>query len=863
MKVKALEITKEGQILQKVLPEQMSPLKNTLIEALYPGIEVARVEVPLEPLDAFQQALVEQTLAKLTVDGKTFCLVGASGSAKNGKFYAVDSAHAKAIGERFQHWPEAAISYFGILVSECRFGMISKEAISVLVVPDRQLGTNDSRGWISRSLFGRFKTPDGKRLPLRRFYQFRMAFDGLNAKGGFKVMTDQVAEAIKADVVLPESCLKPALKDRGLLQRMLSPEGRRFQGPAVLGIREISQDLEFRSSYTLTVHAPEDSLELEILPEALEEVGKVLRAAREGKYTELLELLGASDTRQVSGETDEGHTSVESHVCSAVLKADGSGFMVRHPFVNGRLQTLLARWAFNVCTSGGFKLPAFALADDGFLFVHQGEVISGSDWILENTALTSLACQSGLVVRYPIRMKEDLLPVRCLCTGDTVSLLTQHLLKAGIPLGPRDVAKIVDLVQEQLRLAGTLVLNSRTASRNGGDFDFDTVCLMEGTRFGRWVQSRFNTPGRRTQEKKKLAKKKSPAWNLPQVAMSARGNQIGSITDLITSCLAAAQEDQAYRLAEELQAALDGLKHGTVPDAKLIAKIRKEVPRTPWLELKRVKKAADMPLHLEVSGSDRVGRLYNLIRKEIEDLFGDSAPLAHFKGLITGHPFSREMFDECQVVNRCWATAVTAILEIQQQLNEAACQTQADYVAAYDKEPLVRNQALLRRNQAWSALRQFEDQSAERFRNLIHLAQKWAGSKKENRAGWAQALLHITSGGKGRGALLFHTFAQELVDSLVERTGGRPVMIEVPELPEGSVSIEHDGDTSRIFLIDGHLKSLLLEVTTEGEVVMDGRRIKVIPSFPMKSGTGEIRDGRLEFSGTAQRPAVQPSRYVH
>ena len=114
---------------------------------------------------------------------------------------------------------------FGILVSECRFGVISKETVSVLVVPDRQLGTNDSRGWISRSLFGRFKNSDGKPLLLRRFYQFRMAFDGLNAKGGFKVMANHVAEAIKADVVLPESCIKPALKNRGLLQRMLSPEG--------------------------------------------------------------------------------------------------------------------------------------------------------------------------------------------------------------------------------------------------------------------------------------------------------------------------------------------------------------------------------------------------------------------------------------------------------------------------------------------------------------------------------------------------------------------------------------------------------------------------------------------------------------
>jgi hypothetical protein len=316
-------------------------------------------------------------------------------------------------------------------------------------------------------------------------------------------------------------------------------------------------------------------------------------------------------------------------------------------------------------------------------------------------------------------------------------------------------------------------------------------------------------------------------------------------------------------LAEELQAALDGLKHGTVPDAKLIAEIRKQIPRTPWLELKRVKKAADMPLHLQVAGSDRVGRLYNLIRQEVEDLFGESAPLAHFKGLITGHPFSREMFDECQLVNRCWAAAVTAILETQQKLTEAAGQAQAEYVLAQDKEPLVRNQALLKRNQAWSALRQFEDQSAERFRNLIHLAQKWAAAKTENRAGWAQALLHITSGGKGRGALLFHTFAQELVDSLVEKTGGRPVMIDVPELPDGSVSIEHDGDTSRIFLIDGPVKTLLLEVTTEGDVVMDGRRIKVVRSFPMKSGAGEVRNGRLEFTGIPQRPGVQPSKYIH
>ena len=110
-----------------------------------------------------------------------------------------------------------------------------------------------------------------------------------------------------------------------------------------------------------------------------------------------------------------------------------------------------------------------------------------------------------------------------------------------------------------------------------------------------------------------------------------------------------------------------------------------------------------------------------------------------------------------------------------------------EYVAAQDKDSTVRGPALLRRNQAYAALRQFEDKSVEEFRELIYFAQKWAAGKKDNRSGWAQALLSIVSHGKGRGALLFQTFAQELVDSLVEKTGGRPVMIEVPELPEGQV----------------------------------------------------------------------------
>jgi len=82
----------------------LSSLDNTLLSVLYPGIKVAERHVPTEPLDDFEESQVENTLAKLTWRGVHYKLVGASGSAKKGKFYFVDQAHSRSIAERFQHW---------------------------------------------------------------------------------------------------------------------------------------------------------------------------------------------------------------------------------------------------------------------------------------------------------------------------------------------------------------------------------------------------------------------------------------------------------------------------------------------------------------------------------------------------------------------------------------------------------------------------------------------------------------------------------------------------------------------------------------------------------------------------------------
>ena len=185
-----------------------------------------------------------------------------------------------------------------------------------------------------------------------------------------------------------------------------------------MGIREISQNLEFSSSYTLIEHAPVDSIETEINPAALEAVQKVKSAVENRDFGALFNVIGVSDEIKLfrAGEdedmADPEHTSSEHTVVEGVLRADPTGYWVRHPFINRHLQRMMARWAFKLCTAGGFKLPAFALADDGYLVLHQGRIYSGSDWIPESTAINNLASSQMLIVRYPIRTKGDLLPVR-------------------------------------------------------------------------------------------------------------------------------------------------------------------------------------------------------------------------------------------------------------------------------------------------------------------------------------------------------------------------------------------------------------------------------------------------------------------
>jgi hypothetical protein len=789
--VVTLDIDSTGGLTQRLTNLEMT-LENTLLKALYPGIKVAVVNVPNEPLDAYEESQVENAMANLQFKNTPYKLVGASGSSKDGKFYFVDKDHSHAIAERFQHWPQAAIVYFGILVSSCKV-LLNEPEVSVLVVEDRILGTNDCRGWIRKSLFHKLQLPDNC------FYQFRLAFEKTQAKGSFKVMEDDAAQLLDADIVLPESAVKPGLKVPVMMYSVFG-KGRRFRGPVVLGIREFSRKLEFESSYTLIEHAPDDSIQLEILPEALNQVRKLNDAISEGHYQELLKLLGLEDADKVEDE--------EVRIVEGVLLADTSGDIVRYPYINNQLNRLLARWAFKAATGGGFRLPAYALADDGYLIVHNGRLYAGSDWVPKQQAIVALESKHGLCVRYPIRMCEDLLPMEHIGSSELIMQLVQNLDEQGCRMS-RELAEQIAL--EQLCLEGTYILHSETAKKNGGDFDFDWICVLEENRFPRFVGKRFGLVNEFHQQKMKLRRAKSPWWNLEHVAIKARGNQIGMITDLKTSCLAAGRPDLAYQLVTELQKALDSLKHEVQADPKILADIRQQVSPALWLKHKNEPRISDMPIHLDVAETDRIGKLYNHVRKEIEDLLTTRLPIEEFKGLVSGETVTRVMFDECRYVNNVYAAVVGQISERQDKLKADLDKAQAEWDAVRnspDKE--LRKLKLLARRKAHAAYHQDEERAKQEMKSIISYVRVWAASKTENRMGWCQALNRVVCNGRGSGSILFHAFPQELIGKLAERTGGKSVRIAQPELSGVSISRDSEGRSFLVETIEGGEKETFL-----------------------------------------------------
>ena len=830
-----LQIAASGEVTRKQSRlGRKDTLEGKLLAQIYPGIQVARVSVPHE-LTPYEQSVVENRMAKLNYGGVEYKLAGASGSAKDGKFYFVDQAHAKQIAERFQHWPEAAIVYFAILVSDCKL-MVEEPDLHIVVVQDHVLGTNDCRGWVRESLYRKLK------IGTNRFCQFRLAFDTREpkqAKGALKAMSDRVADRLGVDIILPESSCKPSLKGGVRFLPQLGTSGRMYSGPAILGIKELSRVSEFGSSYTLVEHASEEALQFEVMLRGIERIRKLRKAWDEGDYESLFEVIGKSEIATIDEDASFDPDSLEQgsnpvsegwEPAEAVLLADRSGTSIKFPYVANQLNRKLARWAFRTCTGGDFKLPSFALADDGVLIEHRGKILSASDWIPEDTSITSLTAEKGLCIRYPIRMQEDLLPVRHLNNDELVPALKQAL---GVP--DLDDSLIAYILERQLRMEGTYILHSETAKKNGGDFDFDTICVMPSDQFPKFIAGRVAYGEQFQQEKTKREKAKSPWWNVHLVAMKARGNRIGSITDLKTSCLAAGRPDLAYKLVEQLQNALDSLKHKVEVKESVVSDIRKEVAPAPWLRYKRERRVSDLPAYLEVADTDKVGRLYNVLRKELGFLpreldgsFSEKMAIEDFRGLFSGQEVKKEMFEECQLVNSIYADIASRIVQREEELKLQFKNAQAQWEAvrkSEDKEQ--KRSAVLARNKAQAALWEHEQDAKDQFSSLHLFIHYWAQGKEENRRAWAQAMNTVVTGGTGSGAVLFQSFPQEVVDTFAEVTGGQRVRVRLPKTINGYVWFDSE---QRAWLVerivnsegpDGEKKVFLFQYTGKRTLIFE------------------------------------------
>ena len=125
-------------------------------------------------------------------------------------------------------------------------------------------------------------------------------------------MSDDVADALGCDIIVPESSIKPSSKKSSVLKSLFGAEVQTFRGPVIIGIREISRPLTFESSYTVLQHAPEAAIATEIVPQAREKIEALKTAWAERNHQALVDMIGCS-VRNDDPEGEEPKGSSKRH----------------------------------------------------------------------------------------------------------------------------------------------------------------------------------------------------------------------------------------------------------------------------------------------------------------------------------------------------------------------------------------------------------------------------------------------------------------------------------------------------------------------------------------------------------------------
>ena len=132
------------------------------------------------------------------------------------------------------------------------------------------------------------------------------------------------------------------------------------------------------------------------------------------------------------------------------------------------------------------------------------------------------------------------------------------------------------------------------------------------------------------------------------------------------------------------------------------------------------------------------------------------------------------------------------------QLDRATAEWE-EFKKSKNPDKALRRVKYLAKQKAFVLHRQGEERAKQEMKAFISWIRVWAGSKKENRAGWLQALHTVVCNGKGSGGILFHAFPQEMIDMLAVKTGGTSVRVSLPDLTGISSYLDEEG---RVFLVE-------------------------------------------------------------
>ena len=98
----------------------------------------------------------------------------------------------------------------------------------------------------------------------------------------------------------------------------------------------------------------------------------------------------------------------------------------------------------------------------------------------------------------------------------------------------------------------------------------------------------------------------------------------------------------------------------------------------------------------------------------------------------------------------------------------------------------------------------------------------WGNSKRENRRGWRQALHSIavsSRNDKAIGAIVFHAFPQEVVDKVIGETGGQPIQLSLPGMPDSEIVFDESGNVFRLERKRGYFDSAELDQVVVKELL--------------------------------------------